>query len=190
MATALDWTTSPSRGAPPSGVQPVAVAPAAERLEHRLRWLEDAPAAAHVVAFVRGALERLADADGAAQELFATAHRASSSELRAAALSLAYAVRAWQRNVIDCIDELALTDHESLSGWTSVREYSAVLVLAYIAPALAAIRDHGLVARDEGIDVEGLALDFEAMLARVSSGLAVVRPARAEHTTCAPLVAW
>jgi hypothetical protein len=91
-----------------------------------------------VVRLVRAFLDDLRDVRVALGALLAaTSDAPASPGLDAAVRSLAHSIGMWRTNMVEHVDDLALSEHRSLSGWSSLPEYSSAYTLAFLRPALA-----------------------------------------------------
>jgi hypothetical protein len=117
--------------------RPVALAVA--RLRTLIDWLSEAEDTGVVVGFVRSFLAHLEELNFAIGQL--REKSADSLEIGDAVEAFSNATLVWRANLVDYVDELALTEYRSLDAWSSLPEYSSTYVLAFIAPTLAALKD-------------------------------------------------
>lgn len=107
------------------------------RLSALADWIDGEEPSGAVVTLVRAFL-RDVEGVGRALEALASAGDAwAGPELAAAIQSLALAIGMWRSNLVEHVDDLALSDHRSFSGWSSLPEYSSAFTLAIVRPALA-----------------------------------------------------
>jgi hypothetical protein len=127
------------------------------RLSALADWLDGETTSGVVVGLVRAFLDDLDDVRVALAALVdATPDSSVAPGLDAAVQSLAHAVGLWRMKLIEHVDDLAISDHHSLAGWSSLPEYSAAYTLAFLRPALAEAEVSASVKRGETGDVTAL----------------------------------
>ena len=146
------------------------------RLSALVHWMElegDGSSSA-VVGLVRACLGDLAEVHASLSALSAAVGIGSEPPaLGSAVHSLAVAVGLWRANLVEHIDDLALTDHRSFAGWSSLPEYSLAYTLAVVQPALDAV-EAWAIARRGGLDLFPLVRDLGASVARLNGTLRTV----------------
>jgi hypothetical protein len=157
------------------------------RLSALADWIGREEPSGPVVALVRAFLGDVHEVGAATDALVAAARSAPDlPELGAAVQSLALAIALWRNNLVEHVDDLALSDHRSFSGWSSLPEYSCAFTLAIVRPALAEARAWAQSSRKrEASDFCALVGAVNAAVERVNATLrgpiAGARGARAER---------
>jgi hypothetical protein len=121
----------PEEGAEPLSARGIA------RLAALADWMAGEEPSGAVVALVRSFLRDVQEVGLAVGALVSAGRASAGPELDAAIHSLAVAVGMWRSNLVEHVDDLALSDHRSFSGWASLPEYSSAFTLAIVRPALA-----------------------------------------------------
>jgi hypothetical protein len=142
------------------------------RLSALARWIEGEGSSKDVVGFVRTALHELAQVHAALAALRQAAVRASVPEgFDAAVQGLTRAVGLWRANLVEHIDELALSDHRSFVGWSSLPEYSLAYTLAVVKPVLESVEDWAVAWHGTDDELVSSARLLAACVARVNDTL-------------------
>jgi hypothetical protein len=112
------------------------------RLHTLVDWLSEgereSQGSERVVAFVRGFLSHIKELDFVIDLL--REKTVDAPDLGDVVEAFTTAASVWRANLVDYVDELALTQYRSLDAWSSLHEYSATYVLALISPTLAALK--------------------------------------------------
>ena len=138
---------------------------AVSRLGTLSEWLSEGEDAAPVVAFVRSFLTHLEELNFVVDLL--REKTGAAVGLGEVVEAFANAASVWRANLVDYVDELALTQYRSLDAWTSLPEYSSTYVLAFISPTLAALKERiALAPQREGIDLLACVWGVEAAIVR------------------------
>jgi hypothetical protein len=144
------------------------------RLSALADWLEGEAPSGPVVALVRRFLRNLSEVGSALAALADAAREPSvSSGLQVTVRSLVHAVGMWRTNLVGQVDDLALTEHRSFSGWSSLPEYSAAYTLALVQPALADAEGWAIATRGEGEDLVSLLAEVATGVERLNATLRV-----------------
>jgi len=144
------------------------------RLSALADWLDGEEPSGVVVSLVRAFLQDVGDVAVAVDDLLAAGDAvAPSAELAASLQSLALAVGLWRTNLVEHVDDLALSSYRSLSGWSSLPEYSVAYALAMVEPALAEAEAWATVSR--GVDGAGNGQDGLGLASHVRGVRASVR---------------
>jgi hypothetical protein len=144
------------------------------RLSALADWLEGEAPSGPVVALVRRFLRNLSEVGSALAALADAAREPSvSSGLKVTVRSLVHAVGMWRTNLVGQVDDLALTEHRSFSGWSSLPEYSAAYTLALVQPALADAEGWAIATRGEGEDLVSLLAEVATGVERLNATLMV-----------------
>lgn len=154
------------------------------RLSALADWLEAEEPSGPVVEFVRAFLRDLGDVASVLEALARAARDPSVPPgLGATIRSLVHAVGMWRTNLVGQVDDLALTEHQSFSGWSSLPEYSSAYTLALVQPALADAEAWAIATRNEESEEVDLASCVAAVAASVRRLNATLRIAIEETTT-------
>jgi hypothetical protein len=107
------------------------------RLSALANWIEGEAPTGAVVTLVRSFLQEIDDVGLAIAALASAGEAFGGPELVSAIESLKQAIEMWRGNLVEHVDDLAITDHRSFSGWASLPEYSSAFTLAIVRPAIA-----------------------------------------------------
>lgn len=107
------------------------------RLSALADWLDGEEPSGAVVSLVRKFLDDMRLVGSTMDVLVEAAEEIPLSGVYAAVHSLTLAVGLWRSNLVEHVDDLALSNYRSLSGWSSVPEYAYAYALAIVEPALA-----------------------------------------------------
>jgi hypothetical protein len=171
------------------------------RLSALADWLSGEESAGAAVSLVREFLRGMDRVHESLSALVTASADASAAPralgLEAAVHALALVVGMWRGNMVDQVDDLALSDHRSLRGWSSLPEYSCAYALAFIRPALSDARAWAIATGGAPAESATLVAAIDAIDASVRELNATLRAAiDAETRSSAPLaslraaVAW
>jgi hypothetical protein len=107
------------------------------RLSALADWIEGEAPTGAVVTLVRAFLQEMDDVGLAVAALASAGEAFGGPELVTAIESLKQAIETWRGNLVEHVDDLAITEHRSFSGWASLPEYSSAFTLAIVRPAIA-----------------------------------------------------
>jgi hypothetical protein len=152
------------------------------RLSALADWIEaEAPSGA-VVGLVRAFLRDIDDVGLAVGALVVAGEAFAGPELTSSIEALALAVGMWRTNLVEHVDDLAITDHRSFSGWASLPEYSSAYTLAIVRPALADTDAWAVAATVRGgSDLVPLVQAVHTAVARVNATLRTAILGSNEH---------
>jgi hypothetical protein len=131
-------------------------------------WLEVEDPSGPVVELVRMFLRDLGDITSTLEALACAARDPSVPPgLGSTIGSLVHAVGTWRTNLVGQVDDLALTEHRSFSGWSSLPKYSSAYTLALVQPALADAEAWAIATRNEASEEVDLVARVGAVAASV-----------------------
>jgi hypothetical protein len=168
---------------------------AVARLGSLLEWIAEEDPTSDVVSFVRAFLVHVGALNQALDSLASAVRASASVPLRTTAEAFARAAAVWRANIVDHVDELALTQRASLDGWSSLPEYSAMYVLAFVMPSLNAVKEWTVPVRVEALGlgpyvaaVEDAVVEINWMLRSAAAEGAIGDAAQLE--TAGRAIAW
>ena len=107
------------------------------RLSALADWMEGEEPVGVVVPLVRAFLRDVNGVTMPWERSWRQATASAAPELGAVIRSLALAIGLWRSDLVEHVDDLALSNYRSFVGWSSLPEYSSAYVLAIVRPALA-----------------------------------------------------
>ncbi|MGO9712881.1 MAG: hypothetical protein ACLQBL_28730 [Polyangiaceae bacterium] len=162
------------------------------RLSALADWLDGEAPSGAVVQLVRAFLHDLGEVRASLKALTTAAGELPmASGLDATIRSLAHAIGMWRANLVEHVDDLALSEHRSFSGWSSLPEYSSAYTLALVQPALADAESWAIALRGEGATILPLVRAVETSVRHLNATLRVAIEAKpAGSARPLPLATW
>ena len=164
------------------------------RLAVLVDWIADEDPSSPVVPLVRSLLSDFDDVSRAIGALLAVsrAWTGPPPTPQPVCEALARAIGLWRASLVEYVDDLALADPWSLSGWASLPPYSTTYFLAVVRPALHGLEEWAATGRSDVI--ENILRDVGGTIARldrtVQSAVERDGAAAAGETGPARSMAW